>query len=58
MKIQYRNYEGGGEENRGQKNQTNDVFDFFDAIFVTHRRSCADCSGEVRWGGGSVWVVG
>ncbi len=27
---------GEGDENRGRKNQT-DVFDFFDAIFVTHR---------------------
>ncbi len=43
---------GGGDENRGQKNQT-DVLDFFGVIFVTHRGSCDDCDG-----GGSVWVVG
>ncbi len=40
-----------------KKNQT-DVFVFFGAIFVNHRGSCDDCNGEVRWGGGSMCVVG
>ncbi len=32
---------------------------FFGAIFVTHRESCDDYNGEVRWGGGECvggWV--
>ncbi len=59
MKIQYRKFEGptmiaigGGAKNCGQKNQTV-VFNFFGAIFITHRGSCDDCDG---WD--NVWVVG
>ncbi len=34
-----------------EKNET-DVFDFFGAIFVTHRASCDDCDGAGEYVGG------
>ncbi len=51
------NYAGErGDKNRGQKSQT-DVFDFFGAIFITHRWSCDDCNGARECVGGLVTKI-